>query len=87
MRSSTRAPRVRAASQTYSAFRTCPRWSQPVGAGANRVITPTGYFLTVSLPLTGIPQTVPAYVTTIFAPAASGVAVPFGNENGQLTPP
>src|SRR5262245_3345347 len=39
MRRTTSAPQP----QTYSAFKTCPRWSQPVGAGAKRVLTVLAY--------------------------------------------
>ena len=46
----------------------------------------TNYFFTVSVPLTGMPHTVPEYVTTICA-ALSLVALPFVNVNGQFTPP
>jgi hypothetical protein len=42
--------------------------------------------LTVSLPLTGMPQTVPEYCTTTL-PVESFVAVPFVSVKGQFTPP
>src|SRR4051794_18923913 len=43
-------------------------------------------FLTTSVPLTGIPHTVPAY-RILMPPPVSSVAFPLGNENGQLVPP
>jgi hypothetical protein len=43
--------------------------------------------LTFSVPLTGIPQTVPEYVTTTVLASVPGVALPFVNVNGQFTPP
>src|SRR5262249_10995958 len=45
------------------------------------------YFLTVSEPLTGMPQTVPVYAIATVFDVLSIVAVLLLNENGQLTPP
>jgi hypothetical protein len=44
------------------------------------------HLLTVSLPLTGMPQTVPEYCTTTL-PFGSFVAVPLVSVKGQFTPP
>ena len=44
------------------------------------------HLLTVSLPLTGMPQTVPRYWMTTF-PVGSFVAVRLVSVNGQFTPP
>ena len=44
------------------------------------------HLLTVSLPLTGMPQTVPEYCTTTL-PVGSFVAVPLVSVKGQFTPP
>jgi hypothetical protein len=57
-------------------------WTEKSAARLRR-----GYFVTVSVPLTGIPQTVPAYVTTICAPVESIVALLLVKLNGQLTSP
>jgi hypothetical protein len=45
------------------------------------------YRFTFSVPLTGIPHTVPEYVTVIVPAVPDSAALPLGNENGQLTPP
>jgi hypothetical protein len=64
---------------------TAPRrgWLGPIGA-ADLKVPP--YFFTVSVPLTGMPQTVPLYVTTTW-PGVSCVALLLAKVNGQLTPP
>jgi hypothetical protein len=46
-----------------------------------------GYFLTFSVPLTGIPQTVPVYATAMVVPSLPNVAVLLAKANGQFTPP
>src|SRR3954453_8457372 len=40
MRSRTVPPRARVSRHTCTAFTTCPRWRNPVGAGANRDMMP-----------------------------------------------